>query len=338
MHARTLSARRASVVRLGAHMSIAGGVDKAPLRGREAGCDTIQVFTKSNRQWAAKPLTDEQVRAYKDNLAATGIGPVVAHTCYLINLAAPSVSVWRRSVASFRDEMERAERLGIPYLVTHPGSHLGAGEAEGVARVAEALNALHAALPESALLVLLEATAGQGTSLGRRFEEIAAILERVEARERLGVCLDTCHLFAAGYDLRTPTGYAKTMGELAACVGLKRVKAIHLNDSKAGLGSRVDRHTHIGEGALGTGAFRLLLNDRRFRRVPMILETPKDGDGVAADRRNLARLRRLLGWPGEPTGKGGHPTHGVGPPTHGVGDPTSRVGRPATPSTRRGLR
>ncbi len=278
-------------------MSIAGGMEKAPLRGDEVGCDTIQVFTKSNRQWRAKPLTEQEVNAFRTNLAATGIGPVVAHDCYLINLAAPAASVWKQSVAAFRDEMERAERLGIPYLVTHPGAHLGAGEAEGIARVAEALNALHAALPDLALMVLLETTAGQGTSLGHRFEELAAILERMEARERLGICLDTCHLFAGGYELRTPAGYARTMQELHACVGTDRVKAIHVNDSKGGLGSRVDRHAHIGEGALGLPAFRLLLNDRRFRRVPMILETPKDGDGGVADRRNLARLRRLLDRP-----------------------------------------
>jgi deoxyribonuclease-4 len=282
-------------------MSIAGGVDQAPLRGREVGCDTIQVFTKSNRQWRARPLTDREVDAYRANLAATGIGPVVAHDCYLINLAAPSASVWKRSVASFRDEMERAERLGIPYLVTHPGAHLGAGAAAGIARVSEAINVLHAALPHLALLVLLETTAGQGTSLGCRFEEIAAILEQVERPERLGVCLDTCHLFAAGYELRTRQGYARTMRELEACVGIARVKVVHVNDSKADLGGRVDRHAHIGEGKLGAPAFRLLLNDPRFRRVPMILETPKDGDGGVADRRNLARLRRLLECPGAST-------------------------------------
>jgi deoxyribonuclease-4 len=278
-------------------MSIAGGLDKALLRGREVGCDTIQLFTKSNRQWRARPLTDREVESYRTNLTATGIGPVVAHDCYLINLAAPSATVWKRSVASFRDEMERAERLGIPYLVTHPGAHLGAGEAAGIARVAEAINTLHAALPHLALRVLLETTAGQGTSLGRRFEEIAAILQQVERPERLGVCLDTCHLFAAGYELRTFEGYAKTMQELDACVGIARVKAVHLNDSKSGLGGRVDRHAHIGEGKLGTAAFRLLLNDPRFQRVPMILETPKDGDGGVADRRNLARLRRLVDRP-----------------------------------------
>jgi deoxyribonuclease-4 len=275
-------------------MSIAGGLDKAPLRGKQAGCDTIQVFTKSNRQWRAKRISDQEIEAFKANLAATGIGPVVAHDCYLVNLAAPRRAVWKKSVAAFRVELERAERLGIPYLVTHPGSHVGAGEAEGLRRVTEALNALLAALPGAGVRILLETTAGQGSSLGHRFEELAAILAGVEQADRVGVCLDTCHVFAAGYDIRTPDGYRKTIKDLDACLGLRRVQAIHLNDSKGGLGSRVDRHEHIGEGRLGLAPFRRLLNDPALRGVPMILETPKDDDFVAADRRNLARLRRLL--------------------------------------------
>ena len=281
-------------MRLGSHMSIAGGLDQAPLRGRQAGCDTIQVFTKSNRQWGARPLSDREVEAFKANLAATGIGPVVAHDCYLLNLAAPRAALWRKSVAAFRVELERAERLGIPYLVTHPGAHLGRGEADGIARVAEALNLLHAALPSARVQVLLETTAGQGSSLGYRFEQLAAILAGVERADRLGVCLDTCHVFAAGYDIRSAEGYRRTLRELDACVGLRRLKAIHLNDSVQGLGSRVDRHAHIGVGRLGLEAFRLILNDRRLRRVPMVLETPKDDDFVRADRRNLGRLRRLI--------------------------------------------
>ncbi len=276
-------------------MSIAGGLDRAPLRGLQVGCDTIQLFTKSNRQWRAKRLSDQEVAAFKANLAASGIGPVVAHDCYLVNLAAPRVSMWKRSVAAFREELERAERLGIPYLVAHPGSHGGAGESEGIRRVAEALNVLHAGLPrEGGVQVLLETTAGQGTSLGYRFEQLAAILALVDETDRVGVCLDTCHVFAAGYDLRSPDGYRKTMDELEACLGLARLKAIHLNDSKGDLGSRLDRHDHIGEGRLGLASFRRILNDPRARRVPMILETPKGDDDVRADRRNLARLRRLL--------------------------------------------
>jgi deoxyribonuclease-4 len=279
-------------------MSIAGGLDRAPLRGRQAGCDAIQVFTKSNRQWGAKPLTDREVEAFKANLAATGIGPVVAHDCYLLNLAAPRAALWRKSVAAFRVEMERAEQLGIPYLVTHPGAHLGTGEADAIARVAEALNLLHAALPSARVQVLLETTAGQGTSLGYRFEQLAAILAGVERADRLGICLDTCHVFAAGYDIRSVEGYRRTVRDLDACVGLRRLRAVHLNDSVQGLGSRVDRHAHIGEGRLGLEAFRLILNDRRFRRIPMLLETPKDDDFVRADRRNLGRLRRLIGRSG----------------------------------------
>jgi deoxyribonuclease IV len=269
-------------------------VDRAPLRGREAGCETIQVFTKSNRQWRARPLSDGEVEAFQRNLQATGIGPVVAHDCYLLNLAAPGAPLWKRSIAAFQQELERAGQLGIPYLVTHPGSHGGAGEDEGLSRVAEALNRLHAALPRHRTQVLLETTAGQGTSLGYRFEQLAAILDQVEAADRVGICLDTCHLFAAGYDIRTLKGYRRTMRDLDACLGMARVKAVHLNDSRQGLGSRVDRHEHIGEGRLGLPAFGWILNDLRLRRVPMILETPKDSDAVATDRRNLARLRRLL--------------------------------------------
>lgn len=276
-------------------MSIAGGLDRAPLRGRQVGCDTIQVFTKSNRQWRAKRLSDREVQAFRANLEATGIGPVVAHDCYLVNLAAARPSLWKKSVAAFREEMDRAGRLGIPYLVTHPGSHAGAGEAEGIRRVGEALNVLHAALPRhGGVQILLETTAGQGSSLGYRFEQLAAILDRVVRADRVGICLDTCHVFAAGYDIRTADGYRKTMRELDACLGLHRLKAIHLNDSLQGVGSRVDRHAHIGDGRLGLEPFRCLLNDPALRGIPMILETPKDDDFVKADRRNLARLRRLL--------------------------------------------
>ena len=276
-------------------MSIAGGLDRAPLRGRQVGCDTIQVFTKSNRQWRAKRLSDREVQAFRANLKATGIGPVVAHTCYLVNLAAARPSLWKKSVAAFREEMDRAGRLGIPYLVTHPGSHAGAGEAEGIRRVGEALNVLHAALPRhGGVQILLETTAGQGSSLGYRFEQLAAILDRVVRADRVGICLDTCHVFAAGYDIRTTDGYRKTMRELDACLGLHRLKAIHLNDSLQGLGSRVDRHAHIGDGRMGLEPFRCLVNDPALRGIPMILETPKDDDFVKADWRNLARLRRLL--------------------------------------------
>jgi deoxyribonuclease-4 len=264
------------------------------------GCDTIQVFTKSNRQWREKPLTEGEVKAFRANLRGTRIGPVIAHACYLVNLAAPSAALWKKSIAAFRIELERAESLGIPYLVTHPGSHAGAGEPGGIGRVAEALNVLHAAFPEDRVQVLLETTAGQGSSLGYRFEQLAGILARVDRPDRLGICLDTCHVFAAGYDLRSAGGYRRMWREFDGCLGLARLKVIHLNDSIQPLGSRVDRHEHIGEGRLGLAPFRRLINDPALRRVPMILETPKGHDPVAADRRNLARLRRLLNGAGRP--------------------------------------
>ncbi|RPJ53133.1 MAG: deoxyribonuclease IV, partial [Acidobacteria bacterium] len=197
---RSRAARRPTSVRVGAHVSIAGGVDQAPLRGRHVGCDAIQIFTKSSRQWRAKPLGAAEVAAFQQNVRAGGIRPVVAHACYLLNLAAPGQALWRQSVAAFADELDRAEALGIPYLVTHPGAHGGAGEAHGIARVADALNEVGAGRRRTQ--VLLEVTAGQGTGLGHRFEQLAAILEGVEGAERVGICLDTCHLFAAGYDIR----------------------------------------------------------------------------------------------------------------------------------------
>lgn len=275
-------------------MSIAGGVHHAPLRGREVGCEAIQIFTKSNRQWRARPLDDVEVRAFRRNLAAARIEAVVAHACYLLNLAAPTRAVWRRSVVALREELERAERLGVPFLVTHPGSGLGAPEVDSIARVSEAVNRLHADLPRHRVRILLETTAGQGTSLGHWFEQLAAIVEQVEAGHRVGICLDSCHLFAAGYDFRTADGYRRVMRALATCLGVARVQVIHLNDSQQGLGSRVDRHAHIGHGQLGLTAFTSFLTDPNFRRVPMILETPKGDDAVAADRRNLARLRTLV--------------------------------------------
>lgn len=284
-------------VRLGAHVSIAGGVDQAPLRGRAIGCQAIQIFTKSSRQWRAKPLGAEEVGAFRRNVRSAGIRPVVAHGCYLVNLAAAPLPLWRQSVAALADELARAEALGVAYFVTHPGSHIGITEGEGIARVAAALNEVLAG--RRRVQVLLEVTAGQGSSLGHRFEQLAAILAHVEAGARVGVCLDTCHLFAAGYDIRTPERYRDTLDRLRRCVGPGRVRVVHLNDSRQGLGSRVDRHAHIGEGRLGVSAFACFLNDPRLRHAPMILETPKDGDAATADRRNLARLRRLI-----------RPTHG----------------------------
>jgi deoxyribonuclease-4 len=277
----------------GAHMSVAGGMDQAVDRAEMAGCHALQVFTKNNTQWRAAPFRPGQVAVFRRRLAETGIAPVVAHDGYLINLAAPRAPLWRKSLAAFIVELERCATLGIPYLVTHPGSHVGAGEAGGIRRVAEALEAALRAVPGP--MVLLETTAGQGTSLGWRFEQLAAIRAGVPLRRRVGICLDTCHLFAAGYDFRTPVAYRALRRELDRTLGLHLVRAIHANDSKKGLGSRVDRHEHIGKGHIGLAGFRQFVRDPAWRGVPFLLETPKEDDFRRTDRRNLAALRRLTG-------------------------------------------
>jgi deoxyribonuclease IV len=280
-------------VRLGSHISIAGGIDRAVLTGAEVGCEALQVFVKSSNQWRAAPFREGEVERFHTNLKTTGLGPVVAHDSYLINLCSPDDTLWERSIGAFRVELERCEALGIPFLVTHPGSHVGSGEDAGLERLSRALDRVHAAHPEHRVKILLETTAGQGSGLGSRFEHLSRVLRSVEQPGRLGVCLDTCHVFAAGYDLRSPEAYRETMDRFDSTVGLGNLMAIHLNDSKKELGSRVDRHEQIGKGQLGVEAFRLLLNDRRLQRIPMVLETPK-GDDYAEDRVNLALLRSLL--------------------------------------------
>jgi deoxyribonuclease-4 len=269
---------------LGAHMSIAGGVEQALLRGQQLGCEAVQIFTKQPNRWAAKPLTPEEIELFAQTWRKSGIGPVWAHDAYLINLASPEEGLWEQSVQSFEQELERARALGLPYLVTHAGAHRGAGEEEGLRRIVQALDRVLAAVPE--VMVLLETTAGQGGTL----------CYRLRHPERLGVCFDTCHAFVAGYELRTREGFEGTFQELDRVIGLERVKVFHLNDAKKGLGSRVDRHTHIGQGLLGLEPFRWLLNDPRFREHPMVLETPK-GPEMEEDRQNLAVLRSLLDSP-----------------------------------------
>ncbi len=280
---------------LGAHMSIAGGYYRAVEAAHAAGCDCVQIFTKNNNQWRAKPLSRDDITRFRDALERLEIGHPISHDSYLINLASPDEALWKRSVEAFRVELERAEQLGIPYVVTHPGSYTVSTEAEGLARVALALNQVHRELPRIKAQCLLEITAGQGTNLGWRFEHLAEILRQVDRQERVGVCFDTCHAFAAGYDLRTRAGYRAAMRELDGLVGLERIKAFHLNDSVRELGSRVDRHAAIGLGKLGTEAFGLLLADRRFGQVPMYLETPKGThDGEDWDVTNLRVLRNLI--------------------------------------------
>jgi deoxyribonuclease-4 len=277
----------------GAHMSISGGVAKAFARGQQVGCEAMQIFTKNERQWAAKPLLPEDVAAFRAEQARTGIGPVVVHDSYLINLAAPADELWQKSMAAFAHELERCAALAIPFLVTHPGAHTGSGEEVGLIREAAALNQIFAEGVGGDTVVLLETTAGQGTCLGNRFEHLARLFELVPHHQRMGLCVDTCHIFAAGYDIRTPETYAATFAELDRLVGLAQIRCFHLNDSQKDLGSRVDRHNHIGQGCIGIEAFRLLVNDPRFAAVPMIIETPK-GDDMAEDRENLALLRSLV--------------------------------------------
>ncbi len=273
-------------------MSIAGGIHNAFGHATRAGCRALQIFLKSSNQWRGRILAEEDRSLYLEAQARSGIGPVLAHNSYLINLASPDPSLHAKSLEAFIDEMQRANYLGVPCVILHPGSHMGAGREAGVACVADALNRALDRVPPP-VRILLENTAGQGNCLGHRFEELAAILDKVREAARVGICLDTCHAFAAGYDIRTVLGYRETMREFEHLIGLKRIGVIHVNDSKKELGSRVDRHTHIGQGHIGLEAFRCLVNDRRFAGIPKILETPK-GPDLAEDLMNLATLRRLV--------------------------------------------
>ena len=279
----------------GAHMSIAGGCDRAVHAARAVGFETVQLFTKNNNQWNAPPLSDEHARTFRAALAETGITDPVAHTSYLINLASPEEALWEKSIEALALEVERCELLGIPDLVLHPGAHMGQGEKKGVMRVARALDRVHRRTKGVTVKIDLETTAGQGTNLGYRFEHLSDILRRVGCSERLGVCVDTCHIFAAGYSLASKEEYDETIERLEETVGLARLRAWHLNDSVRECGSRVDRHAGIGVGLIGLEPFRHLVNDARFRHVPMILETPKGVlEGEDLDARNLRTLRRLV--------------------------------------------
>ncbi len=284
---------------LGSHMSIAGGVDKAPARAASVGCTAMQIFVKNNNRWDGPPITEEQAVRFPEELAAAGIAPenVFAHTGYLINMASPKEDVAAKSEAALEDEFRRCFQLGLPGLVMHPGAHLGTGREEGIARVAERVRRVFARLPDGPTRLLLETTAGTGTNLGAPFEDLADLLAAIDRPERTGVCLDTCHIFAAGHDIRTPEAYRRTMSHFGRIVGFGNLRAVHLNDSKHPLGSRKDRHEHIGEGHLGDEAFRLLLTDKRFARIPMSLETEKDKE-MTEDRINLERLRRLAAGAG----------------------------------------
>ncbi len=282
---------------LGAHMSIAGGYYRAVEAAANFSMDVVQVFTKNNNQWRAKEITDAEAERFKKEMADKNVRRPLSHASYLINLGSANEELWQKSVAGMVVELERAGKLGIEYVVVHPGAANDAPVEEAIERVARGLNEIHASISKSAASVLLENTAGQGSSLGRKFEELAAIITQTRQPEKVGVCIDTCHCFAAGYDLRTQHEYEASFKSLDVLVGLAKIKAFHLNDSKKGLGSRVDRHEHIGHGQLGVEPFRLLLNDPRFADVPMYLETPKEGDceGEHWDAVNMRTLRGLVG-------------------------------------------
>lgn len=288
--------------RLGAHMSIGGGLPRAVDRAQASGCEALQIFTKSAGQWRARHLPPEEIALFRRRVEESGIGPVVAHNSYLINIAAASPVLRRQSIDALGEELDRAESLGLAGLVMHPGSHTTGTEAEGLCLIADGLRELLRARPHHRTMILLEHTAGQGTNLGHRFEHLAEIIARLDGSPRIGVCLDTCHLLTAGYDLCSERGYKETFRTLDRLVGLDRVKVFHLNDSKKPCGSRVDRHEHIGKGCLGLEPFRMLLNDRRFATLPMLLETPKletpaskrRSDVDPWDARNLRTLRGLI--------------------------------------------
>jgi len=282
-------------------MSVAGGLPRAVARAVVHRCDALQIFAKNASQWRGRVLPPEEIREFRAQVRRAGIGPVVSHASYLINLATSSPGLRRQSLDAMGDEIDRAEALGLLGVVLHPGCYTTGCEADGLQLVADGLLELLAARRRGRTMILLEHTAGQGTALGATFEQLASIIAKMNDHRRVGVCLDTCHLLASGYDLTTPEGYASTFTQFGRLVGFDRLKAFHLNDSKKPLGSRVDRHEHIGKGCLGLEPFRRLVNDRRFRHLPMLLETPKaEGKAKGAievdplDDANLTVLRKLL--------------------------------------------
>jgi deoxyribonuclease-4 len=288
--------------RFGAHLSIAGGLPRAVDRAVASRCEALQIFTKSAGQWRARPLPADEIALFRTRVEETGVRPVIAHNSYLINLAAADPVLRAQSLAALGEEIDRAEALGLDGLVMHPGAYTTGTEESGIRLIADGLRALLRVRRRGRVRILLEQTAGQGTNLGHRFEHLAAIVARLDGAPRIGVCLDTCHLLAAGYDLCTEAGYADTFQQFDRTLGIDRLAAFHMNDSKKPCGSRVDRHEHIGKGCLGLEPFRRLVNDPRFSALPMLLETPKldtpesrrRSDADPWDRRNLRTLRGLV--------------------------------------------
>ena len=279
----------------GSHLSIAGGYYKAADAAAELGLQTVQIFTKNNNQWQAKPLGDDDIHRFQESMSRGHLTKACAHNSYLINLASPKDELWQKSLDALVVEIERAEALGLDGVVMHPGSYVDSTEAEGLARIITAIDAAHVRTAGVRVELWLETTAGQGTCLGQRFEHLAEIIEGVKESQRLGVCVDTCHIFATGYPLATASEYQQTFDEFDRLIGIGRLRAFHLNDSKKPFGSRVDRHEHIGEGHLGLEPFRHVVNDPRFADLPMYLETEKgERDGESLDAINLRTLRSLM--------------------------------------------
>ena len=278
---------------LGAHTSTAGGVSKSVERAEKLGFTAMQIFTKNNNRWFANPLDEEEIKRFKDKLKKSHIKFVVSHDSYLINLCASNNEILEKSRKALADELERCELLEIPYLNFHPGSHTGRREEDGLKVIAESLNIVHEKTKDFKVGSMLELTAGQGTALGYRFEHIARLIELIEDKVRMSVCIDTAHIFAAGYDIRSPKEYEKTIKEFDSIIGLSRLRCFHMNDSKRELGSRVDRHEHIGKGFIGKEGFRNIMYDKKLVKIPKILETPK-GKEQLEDLENLKVLRSLI--------------------------------------------
>ncbi len=280
---------------IGAHISISGGMEKALFKGKRLGCEVVQIFTHNTSSWYMKPISSEQLELFEKAKKETKVIPVSVHVGYLINLASFEDKIWKNSVNALKKEIQRAELLGIPYVVMHPGAHKGVGEKEGIKRISEGLKEVISETSQKTK-ILLETTAGQGTSIGYRFEHLSEIMERVNSPNRMGICLDTCHIFSAGYDFRTKEQYEALIRELERIIGIDYVFLIHINDSKKECGSRVDRHMHIGKGKIGEKGLAYFLKDNRFKEVPFIIETPKEkyGKGIDYDIINLQRLKQII--------------------------------------------
>ena len=277
---------------LGAHIPITGGVFRAPEKGRALTCDCMQIFSKNQMQWKAKPLSDEDARRFRAGVKEHGIIETVIHDSYLINLASPDDALLKKSRDAFLEEMVRARKLGVRYLIFHPGAHVGSGERAGISTIAESINWAHAEFESSDVGLLFEITAGQGTVLGHSFEQLAAMIDQLDEPSDAGICFDTCHAYAAGYDVRTAKGYERTMEQLDGSLGLDKLKALHLNDCKGNLGSRMDRHEEIGKGRIGVDGFANVMNDDRLDGLPMVLETPLGEERYAQELQTLRALVR----------------------------------------------